>query len=116
MTRILSRREFAALSVSVVPSLWLDHQWTIEAGGEHQAPDRCYVRSAKLNGKILSRAWITHQEIVQGGTLEFVMDSVSNQQWASSEADLPRSMTARRAVAQIRFACKRNAARKAALK
>jgi predicted alpha-1,2-mannosidase len=33
----------------------------------------CYVQSAKLNGKTLSRAWIYHSEIIRGGLLEFVM-------------------------------------------
>ena len=32
-----------------------------------------YVVAAKLNGKVLDRAWLTHDEIVHGGTLELQM-------------------------------------------
>jgi putative alpha-1,2-mannosidase len=31
----------------------------------------CYVKSARLNGKPLRRAWLEHQAIVQGGELVF---------------------------------------------
>ena len=40
-----------------------------------------YIRSAKLNHETLSRAWITHQEIVAGGELEFEMSSEPNPDW-----------------------------------
>ncbi len=35
-----------------------------------------YIKSAKLNGQKLERPWITHDEIINGGTLEFEMDIV----------------------------------------
>ncbi len=38
-----------------------------------------YVRSMRLNGKKLNRLWITHKEITDGGTLEFVMDRTPKQ-------------------------------------
>ena len=41
-----------------------------------------YIQSAKLNGKPLDRAWISHQEITQGGNLVFVMGDRPNKQWA----------------------------------
>lgn len=34
-----------------------------------------YVKEVLLNGDKLDRTWITHEEIVQGGTLEFVLDT-----------------------------------------
>jgi len=37
-----------------------------------------YIQAVKLNGKILNRSWITHQEIMEGGTLEFEMGTVPN--------------------------------------
>lgn len=42
-----------------------------------------YIRAAKLNGVPLSRAWITHQEIVAGGELVFEMSSEPNPNWPS---------------------------------
>jgi putative alpha-1,2-mannosidase len=41
--------------------------------GDGVSAENMYVQSATLNGKPLERAWITHEEIMTGGTLEFVM-------------------------------------------
>jgi predicted alpha-1,2-mannosidase len=40
-----------------------------------------YVQSAKLNGKSLDRPWITHEEIVNGGTLDLEMGVLPNKAW-----------------------------------
>jgi predicted alpha-1,2-mannosidase len=37
-----------------------------------------YIQEVKLNGKLLDRSWITYQEIVEGGILEFTMGSEPN--------------------------------------
>ena len=39
----------------------------------HAAPDHIYIRSARLNGHPINRAWIRHAEIVAGGELELTM-------------------------------------------
>jgi len=54
---------------------------TIQVGNKKtftiKAPDvsesNKYIEEARLNGEILDRPWITHQEIMEGGTLEFDM-------------------------------------------
>ena len=35
--------------------------------------ENCYVKSVKLNGKVLTESFITHDDIVKGGVLEFEM-------------------------------------------
>ncbi len=40
-----------------------------------------YIQSVKLNGKSLQRTYITHDEILAGGTLEFEMGSDPNKNW-----------------------------------
>lgn len=40
-----------------------------------------YVQSAKLNGKSLQRTYITHDELMAGGTLEFEMGASPNKKW-----------------------------------
>jgi len=52
-----------------------------------------YVRSVTLNGSALERAWITHKEIVSGGTLEFVMGPEPNRTWASAPKHRPPSIS-----------------------
>jgi putative alpha-1,2-mannosidase len=37
-----------------------------------------YIQEVKLNGEVLGRSYITHEEIMSGGTLEFTMVSVPN--------------------------------------
>jgi predicted alpha-1,2-mannosidase len=48
-----------------------------------------YVQSATLNGKPLTRAWLRHAEVINGGTLELVMGPQPNEQWGSAPQDLP---------------------------
>ncbi len=52
-----------------------------------------YVGSVSLNGKPLDRAYVTHQEIVAGGELRFVMQAEPNKSWAAGAAKLPYSMS-----------------------
>jgi predicted alpha-1,2-mannosidase len=54
-----------------------------------------YVKSVTLNDKPLDRCWISHEEIVAGGTLRFSMAAEPNRQWASAPDAAPPSMTAR---------------------
>jgi predicted alpha-1,2-mannosidase len=37
-----------------------------------------YIQEVKFNGKTLTRSYITHEEIMSGGTLEFTMSSAPN--------------------------------------
>jgi len=39
-----------------------------------------YIREVKLNGEILNRSYITHEEIMTGGTLEFSMGPERNEE------------------------------------
>ena len=47
----------------------------------NNSPDCVYIQSAILNGKKIDRAWITHEEIVNGGTLELEMGAKPNLQF-----------------------------------
>ena len=47
-----------------------------------------YIKSAKLNGKNLDRAWFTHEELISGGALEFEMSLRPNKEWASNADSL----------------------------
>ncbi|OOQ57334.1 glycoside hydrolase domain-containing protein [Mucilaginibacter pedocola] len=43
-----------------------------------------YIQSATLNGKPLSRNWLTHEEIMQGGTLVLSAGSKPNTSWGTT--------------------------------
>jgi putative alpha-1,2-mannosidase len=42
-----------------------------------------YIQSADLNGRPLDRAWITHDEVLTGGTLTLRMGAEPNKQWGT---------------------------------
>lgn len=48
-----------------------------------------YIQSARLNGKTYDKNYITHQNIIEGGTLEFQMGAVPNTNWGASALSLP---------------------------
>ena len=52
-----------------------------------------YVRSVKLNGRRLTRRYLTREDIVDGGTLEFEMTSKPRRKSIPSPSDLPYSLS-----------------------
>ena len=52
-----------------------------------------YIKSVSLNGKEINRAFITHDEIINGGTLVYEMGDTQNKDWATSEGAKPYSMS-----------------------
>lgn len=54
-------------------------KFTVKAKG--LSAENKYIQSARLRGKSLDRAWFTHEELMEGGTLEFVMGTEPNKEW-----------------------------------
>jgi predicted alpha-1,2-mannosidase len=48
-----------------------------------------YIQSAKLNGKVLDTPWFTHDDLINGGTLELVMGAYPNKQWGTDSTGVP---------------------------
>jgi predicted alpha-1,2-mannosidase len=55
----------------------------------NNSADNFYVQSARLNGRPLNRAWLTHGEIVAGGKLELVMGAKPNELWGTAPGQKP---------------------------
>ena len=49
--------------------------------------DHFYVQSAQLNGKELSRNWLTHEELTQGGKLVIETGAEPNKKWGVENQD-----------------------------
>lgn len=62
---------FQRITIPLDPAWYDGGTFVIEATG-NSAANR-YIQSATLNGATLDRTWITHAEIVAGGTLTLVM-------------------------------------------
>ncbi len=52
-----------------------------------------YIRSVRLNGRELNRSYLTHAEVMAGGTLEFDMASKPNRRRCTSPASRPYSLS-----------------------
>ncbi|WP_425396574.1 GH92 family glycosyl hydrolase [Aeoliella sp.] len=61
--------------------------FVIEANGN--SDEAIHIQSMKLNGKPLTRSWISHDEIASGGVLELEMSTTPNTEWATEPADRP---------------------------
>lgn len=55
-----------------------------KAGGKN-----IYIQAARLNGHPYTKTYITHKDILAGGTLEFDMGPAPNKKWGSAPADAP---------------------------
>ncbi|HEX4693379.1 GH92 family glycosyl hydrolase [Sphingomonas sp.] len=67
-------------------------RFTVVADGMSEA--NRYVASVTLNGRPLTRVYITHDEIERGGALRFTMSATPNKAWGTSVAARPYSMSA----------------------
>lgn len=52
-----------------------------------------YVQSVRLNGQPINKLYLTHQQLMEGGTLEFLMSSKPNRSRGQNPADKPYSLS-----------------------
>lgn len=60
---------------------------------ENLSEKNIYIQKLILNGKEINRSYITHDEIISGGELKFVMSDKPNKNRAVDKNSLPYSMT-----------------------
>jgi hypothetical protein len=51
-----------------------------------------YIQSASLNGSNYTKSYLKHQDIINGGTLVFVMGEQPNKNWGASPEDRPYTL------------------------
>lgn len=70
--------------------LHLDGGKTLTIKANNVSSKNRFIQSAQLNGKNFDQAWISYEDIMAGGTLEFDMGSEANMAWgAKAEAAPP---------------------------
>ena len=57
---------------------------TFTITAKHNGPQEFYIQNAKLDGKSFDQTFISHQQIINGGELEFAMGSAPNYDWGVS--------------------------------
>ena len=75
---------FDRAQIALDPKYYQGGTFTIIA--RDNSPENVYIQSVTLNGNPLDRLWITHAEIVNGGTLELVMGPRPNEALRGHEA------------------------------
>ena len=90
-TYILGSPVFRKATVKLDPRWHKGRTFTVIANGNSET--NIYIQQARLNGKELKRAWITHEEITGGGVLELTMGTEPNREWGTDKVVRPPSMT-----------------------
>jgi predicted alpha-1,2-mannosidase len=78
---IIGSPVFDRISIRLDPLFFKAKEFVIEA--KNNSPENVYIQTATLNGMDTNNAWITHDEISQGGTLRLVMGK-NPSQWGST--------------------------------
>jgi putative alpha-1,2-mannosidase len=66
---------------------------TFRVFAQNTSDKNIYIQSAKLNGKVYTKSYITHQDILNGGVLELTMGSKPGKKWGVNMGDVPGSMS-----------------------
>ncbi|QHT69181.1 glycoside hydrolase family 92 protein [Rhodocytophaga rosea] len=83
---VLGSPMFEEISISVSGN----RKFTIRAKGSSDT--NRYIQAARLNGQPFTHTYLWHQEITKGGELVLEMGNQPNQNWGSTEADMPPSL------------------------
>ena len=86
-TYILGAPIFTEITLRLDQDWYTGREFTITA--DCPSSRNCFVQSIRLNGKPLNRCWITHDEIVRGGRLEFALGPKPNLGWSDESIQLP---------------------------
>lgn len=72
-------------------SIHLGNGKTFRVVCHNYSPENKYIQSAKLNGVDWNKSWFSHEDLMKGGVLEFVMGKHPNKLWASDDRSVPPS-------------------------
>ena len=75
---------------SAVIELPMGKKFIVEA--KNNGDENIYIQSVTLNGEPYTKSFITHKNIVEGGTLAFLMGPKPNKKFATDQSDRPKSV------------------------
>ena len=59
---------------------------------EQTGTDNRYIQQATLNGKLYTKNYLHHNDLMQGGTLHLIMGDQPNKEWGSKPEDCPPAL------------------------
>ena len=82
---------FEKVTIHLDTTYYKGKEFIIEAKGS--SAKKRYIQSAKLNGKELSKPWLYHRTLSEGGKLVLKMGAKPNKNWGSKDSDAPPSLS-----------------------
>ncbi len=73
-------------------SIHLENKNIFKIIAKNNSDKNIYIQSLKLNGKSYTKSYLKHSDIINGGTIEFVMGDKPNTTWAIAKEDCPYSL------------------------
>ena len=70
---------FSKITIALDPEYYQGKEFVISS--KNNSPENIYIQSAMLNGKPLNKSWIYFRDIVDGGTLSYVLGKEPNVEW-----------------------------------
>jgi predicted alpha-1,2-mannosidase len=71
----------------------LENGKTFEISAPANSAENKYLQGAKLNSKVYGKNWLSHTEILKGGSFEANMGATPNKQRGINQADFPYSFS-----------------------
>jgi len=78
------------ITLRLDPKYYKGKTFTVIA--KHNSPENPYIQAATLNGKPITRSWISQAEIAAGGRLVLTMGPTPNKDFGSATTDRPPGM------------------------
>lgn len=70
---------FDKVTIRLSPKYYSGKEFTITT--RNQSPENVYIQSATLNGQPHETCWLSHKDLVKGGTLELILGPEPNREW-----------------------------------
>lgn len=71
----------------------LENGKNITINASQNSDQNRYIRGLKFNGKAYAKNWLSHSELMKGGTLDFDMSSTPNNKRGINKEDFPYSLS-----------------------
>ncbi|MFC1733652.1 GH92 family glycosyl hydrolase [candidate division KSB1 bacterium] len=84
-------------------TIHLENGKSFEIHAKKVSEKNIYIKNASLNGKVYSRNFLSHKEILKGGKLEFNMISNPSKEWGNKDGDIPPSMIKDELITQVPY-------------
>jgi alpha-1,2-mannosidase, putative len=72
-------------------TIQLSNGKTFQVVCRNYSPENKFIQSVNLNGRTWNKSWFSHEDLMKGGVMEFVMGKRPNKKWAAGDDAVPPS-------------------------